>query len=51
MVVCSVQEGGVFLGVYVPMKEESIMGNILCSVISEAMPVNNKGFGPFFKKR
>jgi len=32
MFICSVQEAGVFLGVYVPMKEGSIMGNILCSV-------------------
>lgn len=51
MVICGVQEATGFLGVYVSVKEESIMGNILCSVVSQAMPVNNKGFGPFFKKR
>lgn len=34
MVICSVQEARFFLGVYVPVKEESIMGDILCSVIS-----------------
>lgn len=34
MVICNVQEARVFLGEYVPLKEESIMDDTLCSVIS-----------------